>query len=531
MTNQPLPLQATGAFPNLFLDYISQEPALCPFFDFFPTIENFGAIIEAKKFSDQSRETLVEVLQKQYGRLQNPSVLPELTALASPNTFTVTTGHQLNIFTGPLYVIYKIVTVINLAKRLKAAYPDQNFVPIYWMASEDHDFAEIASFNLFGKKYKWETKQRGAVGRMNPHELGGALDILPERVPLFEQAYLKHPTLADAVRFYMNELFGAEGLVCLDADDRTLKKLFRPVLSDELLNGTSSEKVAQTTALLTELGYQSQISGREINLFYLADQLRERIARDADKAHFRVLNTDLVFTEAEMLRIVENEPEKLSPNVVLRPVYQECILPNLAYIGGPSEVPYWLQLKGVFAHFALPMPALMPRNFVLFVTTAHQKRIEKLGISVTDLFLDETALRHKFIGKVTTHTLDLNAEKQDFEELFERINQKAVAVDKTMEGVVQTQKVRLVAALQNMEKRIRRAEERHYETELGQLQALQTKLFPGGSLQERSDNVLNFLLNDATFIQKCLDNLDPLAYQFNVLFEDAPISEVEPVPS
>ena len=531
MTNQPLPLQATGAFPNLFLDYISEQPALRQFYDCFPAIENFGAAIETKEFGTENRKILVEGLQRQYGRLQNPSVLPDLTMLASPNTYTVTTGHQLNIFTGPLYVIYKIVTTLNLAKRLKAAYPDYNFVPIYWMASEDHDFAEIASFNLFGKKYKWETKQRGAVGRMNPHELGGALDILPERVPLFEQAYLKHQTLADAARFYMNELFGAEGLICIDADERDFKKVFRPVLRDELLNRASAEKVAQTTTQLTELGYQPQISGREINLFYLADQLRERIIRTDDKAHFKVLNTDLVFTEAEMLHIVENEPEKLSPNVVLRPVYQETVLPNLAYIGGPSEVPYWLQLKGVFAHFNLPMPALMPRNFVLYIATTHQKRLEKLGVSVSDLFLDEVTLRQKFIGKITTHTLDLNAEKQDFEELFERINQKAVAVDKTMEGVVQTQKARLVAALQNMEKRIRRAEERHYETELGQLQALQNKLFPGGSLQERSDNVLNFLLNDATFIQKCLANLDPLAYQFNVLFEDAPISEIEPVPS
>ena len=518
MTNQPLPLQATGAFPNLFLDYISQKPTLRPFYDSFPAIENFGGIIEAKKMDAQSRETLVEVLDKQYGRLNNPSVLPNTAVLARADTFTVTTGHQLAIFTGPLYVIYKIITTINLAKRLKTAYPNYNFVPLYWMASEDHDFAEIASFNLFGKKYRWETKQRGAVGRMNPQELGAALDILPQRAPLFEQAYLGHQTLADAARFYMNELFGNEGLICLDADDRDLKKMFQSVLRDELLTGTSTQKVAQTTAELTQLGYHSQISGRDINLFYLDNQLRERIVRHKDG--FQVLNTDLVFSETEMHNIIENEPEKLSPNVVLRPLYQEMILPNLAYIGGPSEVPYWLQLKGVFAHFSVPMPALMPRNFVLYVATPHQKRMEKLGVEVADLFSDETTLRRKYIAKVSPNSLDLDPEKQDFEDLFARINQKAVAIDKTMQGVVQAQKVRLMAALENVEKRIRRAEERHYEAELAQLLALKNKLFPGGNLQERSDNVLNFLMNDADFIQKCLNALDPLLYQFNVLLED-----------
>jgi len=513
---QSLPLATTGAFPSLFLDYITQKDALEPFYEHFPRLNNFKKQLQQKSLDTYvDRGILVKVLENQYKSLENK---PMLSVLAEPNTFTVITGHQLNIFTGPLYVIYKIVTTINLARKLKAAYPDHNFVPVYWMATEDHDFEEISYFNLFGKKYTWQTQQKGAVGRMNPRELGEALKILPERLPMFEKAYLNHDNLADAVRCYMHDLFGSEGLICIDADSADLKRRFLPVIEEEITLSTAFELVSSTTAQIESLGYHTQITPREINLFYLEEGLRERIVKEDDV--YKVLNTDLKFSESEILEIAQQHPERFSPNVVLRPLYQEMILPNLAYIGGPSEVPYWMQLKGVFDKYKVSFPILLPRNFALYINAASRHRAEKLGVTVENLFWDDVQLRKSFVEKNTTVSLEITQEKGAIATIFNDILQKAILIDKTLEGAVNAEETKVMKILESVEKRLQKAEERNFETEVNQLLGLRAKLFPNGGLQERSENFLNFYLNDSTFIQKLMDCFDPLDFQFNVLTEE-----------
>ncbi|MBB5284777.1 bacillithiol biosynthesis cysteine-adding enzyme BshC [Rhabdobacter roseus] len=509
-------LRTTGQFPALLLDYLDQKPSLKEFYNVYPTLANAQELITQRTdFPIEKRRTLVSVLEKQYEGLDK---VPDFSVLLDEKTFTVTTGHQLNVCTGPLYVIYKIVTTINLARALQEAYPDYRFVPLYWMATEDHDFEEIASFHLFGKKYTWKGTYSGAVGRLNPHELKTVLDELPEQVPLFEKAYLEQSTLADAVRCYMHALFGAEGLISLDADEAELKRHFLPVINDELLHQVAEKQVADTSARLETLGYHTPVHARDINLFYLTDGTRERIVRE--EGTFQVLHTDLTFSPEAILQEAEAHPERFSPNVVLRPLYQETILPNLAYVGGPSEVPYWMQLKGVFAHYQVPFPLLIPRNFALYVTTASRKRLEKLGLSYEELFTDRPALRRLFVERHSAHTLHLEDEKQGFCQVFDDIFQKASAVDVTMEDAVRAERARLYKSLEKLEKRIRKAEERHHETELTQLQTVLDKFFPKGTPQERHDNFLNFYLNDRNFLKKLLAAFQPLDFRFTILIED-----------
>lgn len=512
ITTQKLDLSATRSFPKLFLDYISRNENLANFYSHYPDIQGFAHTIESKSFTAAKREVLVKTLQEQYINIASK---PNFDVLLDSNTFTVTTGHQLNIFTGPLYVIYKIVTIINLAKQLKEAYPAYNFVPVYWMASEDHDFAEIASFNLFGKNYRWETEQKGAVGRMNPKELESVLGELSEKSELFENAYLNNETLSDAVRQYMHELFGDKGLICLDADARALKKQFDGVIKDDLLHHSASRIVSETTSKIQSLGYDTQIHPREINFFYLENRIRERIVKE--EGVYKVLNTEIQFSEAEILHLVETEPEKFSPNVVLRPLYQEIILPNLAYIGGPSEVPYWMQLKDMINHYGEPFPMLMPRNFALVVNQASRKRIEKLGITVEDLFEDEVTLRKSFVEKNSENSLSLAFEIDEINDIFDRILKKSLVIDATLKGPVEAEKTKTANALENLEKRIKKAEERNQETSVSQLLALKNKLFPDGGLQERKENFLNFYMNDQAFIEKLLSAFHPLDYRFNVI--------------
>ena len=514
MTSHFLPLAQTQQFSPLFLDYISQKAALRPFYNLFPSPENFGAWAahrsEPRQFGQEKRETLHQVLSEQYATLDHPTAKAQIESLRQPNTVTVTTGHQLNIFSGPLYVIYKLVTVTNLAKQLQARYPDYHFVPVYWMATEDHDFAEINHFHLFGKKYAWETDQTGAVGRMNPQGIGEVLAQLPEKFPVFERAYLQNGTLAAATRQWATELFGDQGLVCLDGDHPALKAQFVPALKAELFDQVTHRHVTATSDQLAALGYKPQVNPRDCNLFYLDHGVRERIVPTANG--FEVLNQSLTFTPDEMEKLLAGSPEKLSPNVMLRPIYQETVLPNVAYVGGPAEVAYWLQLKGLFDALQTPFPVLMPRNFALVVNAANGKKLEKTGLAAADLFLDENLLKRRFVEQNV-------AEPVSLARVFEIVQQKATALDKSLEGLVGAERQKALTALENIGKRLKKTEEQKQETGLQQLMGVKSRLFPEGGSQERTDNFLNFQANRPDFLSDLHQHFDPFRFEFQVLAE------------
>ena len=413
MKLQKIPFRSAQAFSPLFNDYIEHKPELAAFYGNAPDIEAFAAQIELRNQNPVNRELLTGAIRRQYGSLALVQAVEDnLVKLAGPDAFTVVTGHQLNIFTGPLYFIYKIVTAINTARALTARYPDRSFVPVYWMASEDHDVEEINHFRLFGKTYRWDTPQQGPVGRFDPSTLGEVLKDLPEAIPLFEKAYLGHKDLASATRFIANELFGHEGLLVIDGDDAGLKAEFREIMADDLLNHSAHRKAEAATEALSSLGYKPQIFPREVNLFYLETGRRERIVRH-DRGYSLAGSDGPVWTEQELLSELDRYPERFSPNVVLRPLYQEKILPNLAYIGGPAEVAYWLQLKPAFDHFGLPFPVLLPRNFALIVSGMLAAKLDRFGLQPSDLFGGLKAAKEKLLEAAGKEDVQLTGEMEE----------------------------------------------------------------------------------------------------------------------
>lgn len=520
MRLEKIPLGETGNnFSPVFLDYLEANPSLSPFYNEAPHLENFGSRIRSRKFPDAARNTLYEALSEQYrGINPSPQLSRHLALLKEKNTFTVTTGHQLNIFSGPLYFIYKIVTVINCCKKLKAQYPGYHFVPVYWMASEDHDFEEINHFTLFGKVHTWKTEQKGAVGRFSPKSIARILEEMPEKPELFEKAYLKHDTLADATRYFVNELFGEYGLVVVDGDNKRLKSAFAGIIKEDILHQTSNPLVEKTSGLLSEMGYKTPVHPREINFFYLKEGLRERIIKEGDL--FKIHNTGITFSATEIVREVEEHPERFSPNVVLRPVYQEKILPNLAYIGGPAEVAYWLQFKAVFDHFQIPFPIVMPRNFALIINKTVARKFHKLGISLSDIFMDRQALKNKFIAAHAENGITLEKEKEAIAAVFDGMKKKAGKIDKSLTGFIGSEESKSLKSVDNIARRLKKSEEQKHQTALQQLENMKEKLFPGGRLQERTENFLNFYINEPGLISFLVDRLDPFDYRFNVIFED-----------
>ncbi|WP_181305147.1 bacillithiol biosynthesis cysteine-adding enzyme BshC [Rufibacter sp. XAAS-G3-1] len=509
---------ATGAFSALVLDYLRKDARLQPFYAHFPEISAFSTLIKERNFPVEQRQILAEELHRQYQGVAMPeAVQANISALAEGQTFTITTGHQLNLFTGPLYFIYKLVTAINTARALQKAYPDQKFVPVYWMATEDHDFAEVNHFTLFGKKYAWESDAKGAVGRFSTDGLNELLDEMPESYPLFEQAYTESTTLAEAMRHIVNGLFGEYGVVCVDGDTPALKRAFSSVAQRELTEQVGFSAVTKTNAAL-EKHYKPQVMVREINLFYLDTNLRERIVREGSQ--YQVLNTGLVFTQEQILQLAQDQPERFSPNVVLRPLYQELVLPNLAYIGGGAEVAYWFQLKGLFEVFGVPYPAVMLRNSALYITKANAQRLEKLGFTVTEMFKELPDLKKRLAELLNQQEVNLEQQRTALEAVFRQAEDIARAIDPTLVKAVGAEAQKAQNSLQMLEKKLTKAVENKNDTAYNQLANLKEKLFPAGVLQERVDNLLTYQTNNPGFIQELVDAFEPFAYRFTVLQEE-----------
>ena len=518
--------QDSGYFTPIMIDYLNREEKLQSLYNRFPTIENFAGQIAEKKanYDDSNRNVLVSVLQNQYEKIAVSELTSKnIAALKKVNTFTVTTGHQLNLFTGPLYFLYKIISTINLTKELKVAYPAQNFVPIYWMATEDHDFEEINYFNFKGKKVQWNKESFGPVGRLPTAGLEEVLEVFKAELgigtnaetlsKLFEEAYLNHTTLAEATRFLANALFGSYGLVILDADDKKLKKAFVPYVKEEILRQTSHQKVAETSTLLSD--YKIQVNPRAINLFYIEDDLRERIILENNE--YVVNTTAIKFTKKELLEEVENHPEKFSPNVIMRPLYQEVILPNLCYIGGGGELAYWLELKSYFESAKVTFPVLLLRNSVLLATEKQAEKADKLGLSWSDLFMKSYDLKDKIIKTTSGFKLDFSIQKQFLQEQFDALREIAKKTDASFIGAVNAQETKQMKGLNTLEKRLIKAEKRQHSEVLNRVSSLQNELFPKQSLQERTINFSAFYLEYGNqLIPTLFEVLKPLDEEFTV---------------
>jgi bacillithiol biosynthesis cysteine-adding enzyme BshC len=519
--------QNSGYFSPLMNDYLDQKTNLQPLYNRFPTLENFEEQILEKQanFNNASRKTLVSVLQKQYLNVETSALTKQnIDALNDTNTFTVTTGHQLNLFSGPLYFLYKIISTINLTTELKAKYPTYHFVPIYWMATEDHDFEEINYFNFKGKKFHWNRESTGPVGRLSTEGLEEFLEIFALEIgsslnanaikKIFEDSYVKHDNLADATRHLANALFGIYGLVILDADNQDLKRNFIPFVKEELLHQSSHPLVLETAEKLKD--YTIQVNPREINLFYIEDTLRERIILENGK--YKVNHTKIEFSESEILELLENHPEKFSPNVIMRPLYQEVILPNLCYIGGGGEIAYWLELKSFFAATKVTFPMLLLRNSVLLATEKQAKKADKLDLTWKDLFSKQANLINYKTKQLSEFPIDLTNLKEQLQKQFAVLYEVANKTDESFMGAVKAQEVKQTKGLENLEKRLLKAQKRNLSAILQRIIDLQNELFPNQSLQERQANFSEFYLeNGENLIPALVKKLKPLQSNFDII--------------
>lgn len=521
----------THSFSKTLLAYIAGDEGLNSFYGNHPTLEGFGKQIDQRSsFPVETRQILVNELKKQYANLLQdaPVVSGNIELLSQQNTFTVTTGHQLNIFTGPLYFIFKIVSAIRLAQDLKEAYPDQDFVPVYWMATEDHDFEEINHTRVHGKKIQWDTPRIAGTGRMSTEGMDevvrqyigmlGLSDNSSRLADMVNEAYLKGRSLADATRTLVNALFKEYGLVIIDADRQSFKALFAPIIEHDIFYGKSFKAINKTSEDLETNGYATQVHAREINFFYLTDEFRERIVR-AEDGRFEVLRQEIFFTEEELKKEVLAHPERFSPNVVMRPMYQEVILPNLAYVGGGAEIVYWLQLKANFDQYNVPYPILIPRNSAIVTDDKVVGKVFRLDLTLKSIFKPLDTLKKEHVRRHTKHRLTLRDEWMELNAIFGKINLRAHKIDHSLGPSTDAVKARLKKAINSLERKLMKAEKRNHQEGLIQIERIKDKFFPGGGLQERSENFALFYVKYGDgFVKELVQYFHPLDFKFTILY-------------
>ena len=501
MKKETISFKETGNFSKKFLRFIENESL-----SYYPKEKNILKTLKDLNFSKDSREVLFKELDQQYENLETSSLVKKnIKSILSDNTFTVTTGHQLNIFTGPMYVIYKIVSVIKLSQTLSKKYPKYQFIPIYWMASEDHDFEEIKSFHSNGKTYTWDIESKGPVGNLNTETLKNIFkeDIsIPE---FFKDAYSSSSSLSEAVRKYMNYLFGEYGLISIDPNSKDLKKNISDIIVDDVINNTI-ENIEKSSNVV------SDVYVRKVNFFYQESDLRERIDK-TDK--YNVLSTSLSFTEKEIKDKIKSSPELFSPNVITRCLYQQRILPNVCYLGGPAEIVYWESFKKFFDNYNIPYPVLVPRDFALLLTAKVQKLIKKLNLLPRDLFEDKSKIENKVLEVEADESKNFKREIDHIKKILMNVSEKFEKEDPTMKPHVLATAKKIENRLLQIERRYINKQKKNNIKMINQISDLYMFLNPGNSIQERKENFISFY--ELNFIEDLIQNLDPLDLQFKIL--------------
>jgi len=535
-TATSIPYSATGVFSTLVNDYISGNGTARDYVPYTPNLEGIKKAIQERKFSAIQRQTLVSVLENQYqilGTIKEEKnkaafekVQENIVLLKNDNCFAVTTAHQPNLFTGPLYFFYKIIHVIKLAAELKAQFPDNDFVPIYYMGSEDADLAEVGSYCIDGAKHQWKTKQTGAIGRMlvDDHllqllqNLEGYWTVKPdgkEALAIIKAAYKKGNTINEATLQMVHLFFGQYGLVVVQPDDAKLKSLFVEVMQKELTTQFSHTAIQPTLKSLSE-NYHVQSEGRAINLFYLKEATRNRIEKNGEL--FSVVDTNIQFTQAEIIQELQAHPDRFSPNVILRGAYQETIIPSVVFVGGGGELAYWMELKNVFEQSGVDYPVIILRNSFLFINDKQAKQWASLEFNSESLFNSILDLELAFVKKQSVENLALTEHIASLTDLYKVIQQDVIKIDSSLGDHALNLSVQAQKKLALLEKKMIRAEKRKQHTSLARIHSIKSELFPDNNLQERVENFSNWVGDFGwNWVEAILNNSNSVDASFTIV--------------
>ncbi|MGE5399397.1 MAG: bacillithiol biosynthesis cysteine-adding enzyme BshC [Ignavibacteriales bacterium] len=502
---------------NLFLDYLYEFDNVKDFYkkNFRDTESFHSHFIELIQKDRKHRGILPGILKQQYAQLTpSPKTLENIELLESAKTLVIVTGQQLGLYGGPLYTFYKIMTAIKLSAYMKEKYQDLHFAPVFWLEGDDHDFEEVRSVNLIDENNEIaelcyndnepEEVNRGSVGKIafteNINSVNSELDkILRDndfKAQLMEKItsfYKEGETFKGAFKKLIFDLFDEYGLIIFDPQDKEIKNILKPVFRKEIEEFSEHTKdVVKISAELEEI-YHAQVKVNPVNLFFSDDDGRYLIEPADDD--FRLKSKRKKIPKTRLLELLDNEPERFSPNVLLRPVCQDYIFPTAFYIGGPGEISYFAQVIPLYKFFDVTQPVIYPRSSLTIVEKNVQKIIDRYNLNYSDFLNEKEALFEKVIKSLSDIEIDIEFQKceKEINSAIDSLKEKLLTIDKTLSDSTAKTNDKIIQAMGILKEKSREAQKKRHEATIRQLNKSSNVIYPKNNLQERELSYIYFV--------------------------------------
>jgi bacillithiol biosynthesis cysteine-adding enzyme BshC len=536
-----IPVSSSG-FSQIFYDYVYEFAEVSGYFPYdFRDPDVYHRALTHATDKDMDRDLLARVLLRQNTAFGcGEEVLKQVTLLKKPTTFAVVTGQQVGLFGGPMYSVFKAITAIKLCRRLKSSLPHFDFVPLFWLEGEDHDFEEVSHVGVINGegapvqvRYTHsegaEERNLGPIGELPfTEQIQKALSDLqnslqkteftPGLIEGLRKSYAPGSTFNQAFVDWMNGLFGDQGLAYVTANDRELKQRMSPLFVKEISSHPRTSQLVIARSAELEENYHAQIKAKPVNLFMFHRGGRYLIEpREND---FSLKGTRHFISPDEMMSIAQERPELLSPNVVLRPIVQDWILPTVAYVGGPSEIAYHAQLQPVYQSFGVPQPVLYPRASASFVEERLERLMDKYQIEVFRFFEEGSSL----VKHVLTQMAEINLEEvfgratKSTEDVMNELQFALKEIDPTLLGPLESTRGKATSSLAVLKDKAFAAQQRKNDTVVRQLERGTSSLLPNGGLQERELSLLYYMNKYGPDLPKWLmDELDITGFRHQII--------------
>ena len=517
-----IPYAGIKGVSSLYATYCEDYTPLASFFGGdWREASSYAHVAERLDAKSIPRAKLVEVLIRQNKRWDNESPVRRL---RDPRALTIVTGQQVGMYGGPLYTLYKAVTAVKLARQLSSLL-NRPVVPVFWLEGGDHDIEEVSSVTLQGsgdsrrihyRGYERPTNGNlGSVGSMGftedvarmREDIRSTLPASSFRDQMLERyysAYKPGVSFTDAFARTLSTLLGDYQIVLMDPEDCDLKELAAPIMRREIKDHAHTfNELAATTAELKDR-FHAQVHVRPFNLFVLSEHGREAVQSDGEQ--FKLQQSGRTVTLAELLDLA---PCLLSPNVVMRPLVQDYLLPTLTYVAGPGEIAYFAQFKSLYDWAGLPMPVVFPRASLTLVEPRAGKVMDRYGLDVAGLSQDLNVLMREIVlsGTPLEHAFEQAA--NSLQTCAGTLKEEVTRVEQTLGRSTEATLRQWEKELTKLRKRVERAEKNRHDQVFNQLKRCQTALYPQGKLQERTICALSYLARYGdTILQKIYDGID-----------------------
>ena len=539
-----LPFSAFPGTSQLYIDYCRNNPEATKYFlGHFSDLMAYETHLQVLEARSYERERLATILEKQNKVFRSAEkTFEHIHLLREVTTFAVVTGQQVGLFTGPLYTIYKALTAVHHAQWLKAQFPAYEFIPIFWLESEDHDIEEISEVGIIDKENNYSRirygeplpegeKNYASVGALQLNgdiqkvfdglrSLATQTDFTEAMLEEFESCYKEDKTLAVAFAQLLNKLYPSAGIVFVDPSDVELKKISAPIIQRELETFPMAGEVVIKRSAELETMYHAQIKPRAVNLFYHAKG--GRYAVEPSEYGFFLRGTRQRFLREELRAIGSEAPESFSPNVLLRPIIQDFLFPTATYVAGPSEVAYFAQLQPVYDHFQVPMPIILPRASMTLIEPKIQKLFDKFDIPFTAMFETPEQVYASIMqsgdGEEVMEFQNISAQIDEWQTRLRAIAQR---VDVSLLSASETTIQKMKGHLTLFEQKIYQSKKQRDQVVTRQIEKMFNYLTPDSVAQERQLNIFSFLNRFGKDVLRTIDQAcEPFPIEHRIVHLD-----------